>query len=339
MARKFLTNIDLSKNQIQNVVIHKLASAPTFPTEGQVYYNTTDERWYLRQNSVWKDVTGRLDDILTGTNAITILDNNDGTLTIDIADATQTNSGLMSSADKTKLDNSTDAATANTLVERDADGHAAFSALTVNDAPINPTDAVNKQYVDNLTAGGVNIVGSIDASTNPNYPAADRGDAYYVSVDGKIGGVSGEDVHVGDLIVAVNDNAGGDEATVGNDWIVMERNQEYATEETAGYIEIATQVEVDAGTDDQRAVTPAKLTTYVQAQFDGSKHSALIGDSVATSYVVNHQLGTQEVFVVLYDVSTFEEVETDVIHTDNDNITLQFTLPPALDSYRVVIHK
>ena len=137
MAKRFLTNIDLSKNEIQNVVIHKLATAPATPSEGQIYYNTSDGRYYLRQAATWKDVTGRLDDILTGTNAITITDNGDGTLTIDIANSNASNAGLMSSADKIKLDAATDAATPSTLVERDASGDASFNeiqaVLTVQD--------------------------------------------------------------------------------------------------------------------------------------------------------------------------------------------------------------
>lgn len=39
-----------------------------------------------------------------------------------------------------------------------------------------------------------------------------------------------------------------------------------ATETTAGIAEIATQTEVNAGTDDSRIVTPAKLAAYVSAQ-------------------------------------------------------------------------
>ncbi len=97
MAKRFLTSIDLSKNEIQNVVIHKLATAPASPNEGQIYYNTSEGRYYLRQSSTWKDVSGRIDDILTTTNAITITDNGDGTLSIDIANANGSNAGLMSS--------------------------------------------------------------------------------------------------------------------------------------------------------------------------------------------------------------------------------------------------
>lgn len=66
--------------------------------------------------------------------------------------------------------------------------------------------------------------GSTDASSNPNYPAADKGDTYYITVAGKIGGASGKSVEVGDAVVASADNAGGTEAGVGTSWFVLEHN-------------------------------------------------------------------------------------------------------------------
>lgn len=66
--------------------------------------------------------------------------------------------------------------------------------------------------------------GVIDCSTNPNYPAGSIGDAYFISVAGKIGGASGEAVEAGDMIVCNEDNAGGTEASVGTKWDAIQRN-------------------------------------------------------------------------------------------------------------------
>ena len=86
------------------------------------------------------------------------------------------------------------------------------------------TNAYTKTEVDNLVAGLLDFKGNQDCSTNPNYPSASKGDAYYCSVAGKIGGASGVTVAVGDLIVCSADNAGGDQASVGSSWFVLEKN-------------------------------------------------------------------------------------------------------------------
>lgn len=86
---------------------------------------------------------------------------------------------------------------------------------------------VDKDYVDGLlaTADALTYKGAIDASTNPNYPAADAGDVYKISVAGKIGGASGPNVEVGDMIICTADStASGDHATVGSSWNIIQTN-------------------------------------------------------------------------------------------------------------------
>ena len=60
----FLNNINLSKNELQNGVIHKLALPPANHVDGQVYYDTSDDILYVRAGGAWVnalsqgDVTG-----------------------------------------------------------------------------------------------------------------------------------------------------------------------------------------------------------------------------------------------------------------------------------------
>ncbi|MDC1188880.1 hypothetical protein N8089_03715 [Flavobacteriales bacterium] len=121
-------------------------------------------------------------------------------------------------------------------------------------------------YVADKVTGLWENKGTIDCSTNPNYPAALAGDAYTVSAGGKIGGASGEDVQEMDVIVCLVDNAGGDQASVGASWNVIQSNVSQATETIAGIIKVASQALVNGGTDDLSAITPLKLKTLLDSR-------------------------------------------------------------------------
>jgi hypothetical protein len=100
-------------------------------------------------------------------------------------------------------------------------------ALAANSSTRVPTQAAVKAYADQVVAATDAMVfkGVIDCSTNPNYPAADRGWTYKVSVAGKIGGASGVSVEVGDTAMCLTDGtASGNQATVGANWNIVQAN-------------------------------------------------------------------------------------------------------------------
>jgi hypothetical protein len=108
-------------------------------------------------------------------------------------------------------------------------------------------------------AGGIKIPLPIDCSANPNYPPADAGDSYLVTVGGKIGGASGLLVQAGDKIIAQQTNAGGNQATVGSAWYIIQGNIDLATTTTSGITRIATDTETNAGSENFAYVTPSTL--------------------------------------------------------------------------------
>lgn len=68
MARKFLVSIDLNKNELQNAVIQNLATAPSSPVQGQIYFNTGDGELYYYDGTQWVSVLNE-SEVLYGTLA------------------------------------------------------------------------------------------------------------------------------------------------------------------------------------------------------------------------------------------------------------------------------
>lgn len=111
-----------------------------------------------------------------------------------------------------------------------ANGYGVETVLTGSSVNLPRADAV-KTYVDNMITSGIAtndamiFKGAIDCSTNPNYPAADRGWTYKVSVAGKIGGASGPVVEVNDTLICTTDGtSAGNHATVGSNWTILQTN-------------------------------------------------------------------------------------------------------------------
>jgi hypothetical protein len=101
------------------------------------------------------------------------------------------------------------------------------AALTANsDTRIATQKAVRSYVAAYIAAQDVEIFkGSIDCSANPNFPAADAGHVYRVSIAGKIGGASGAVVEAGDRLECVVDgSASGTLAAVGANWVISQVN-------------------------------------------------------------------------------------------------------------------
>ena len=61
MARLFVTNIDLNKNELLNARIQNISSAPSNPVKGQIYYNTGDNILYFWNGTEWISTSGSLE--------------------------------------------------------------------------------------------------------------------------------------------------------------------------------------------------------------------------------------------------------------------------------------
>lgn len=108
-----------------------------------------------------------------------------------------------------------------------------------------------------------------------------------------------------------------------------------ASTSTQGIIQLATQTEVNTGTDANKGVTPATLAAYAGLI---KKFAANFGDGSATQYTITHNLGTLDVHVCVYRNSgAGDEVGCDVEHATTNTITLRLASAPSTNQFRVVV--
>jgi hypothetical protein len=401
MAKRFLTSIDLSKNQILNVALQNLATAPSAPVAGQIYFNTADVAIYFWDGTQWVNISGDITSVIAGlglvgggTGGAVTLDVNVDNATLEIDNTSDTvrvkdlgiSTGKIANDAITTVKIAANAVTLNKIqqiaalkllanvtngtanitevdIKTSIDGTAAHTNL--------PTTLAVKNYVDGLIVNLGNLEGGWSAAGGI-FPTGSgsgtrSGDYWYITTGGTI---DGEVFNVGDVIIANKDNAS---TTSKADWIRLESNRDQAsttvlglvtiatqtevntgtdtqkvvtpatlagrtaTEARSGIAEIATQAEVNAGTDDERIVTPLKLKTFLDANVGG--YAANVGNGTNTSFAVTHSLNTRDVSVSIYDNATLEEVFTDVVLTSTTVVTVIFATAPTTNAYRVVIKK
>lgn len=369
MAKKVLVNLDLSKNQILNVALQNLSSAPSSPVAGQIYYNTSDKAIYYWDGTQWVNVSGDISAVVAGagltgggTSGSVTLDVNVDNATIEVDNdivrvkdlgitTAKLNDGAVTTikigANQVTLAKLAQIAN-NTVIGNTSGGSATPSEVVIvtdlasASSVTLATSAAIKSYIDTTIGQLGNLEGGWDVSVWFSFPQATspatikKGDYWYATTAGLINTNTSTvvKINIGDVFIAKVDNA---QSVTEADWIILETNRDQATESVSGVAAIATQVETNAGTDDQKIVTPLKLKTYLDNRTGG--YAANIGDNMFNSFSVSHGLGTIDVIVMLKDNTTLEEVYADVVITDANTVTISFATAPATNAIRVVIKK
>lgn len=159
MATRFLTNLDLTQNQILNGTFEILGSDPSSNNfEGRMIYNSTEDTIKVYTGSAWRKMIHSVAAAGTHTDAITISESNGSvSITLNLADADS--AGLLSTTFYALLNNATSSNTNSTLALRDSNGRLQVSS------PSADLDAANKAYVDGARSG-LDVKASVKFATN-----------------------------------------------------------------------------------------------------------------------------------------------------------------------------
>lgn len=374
---KYLVNIDLNNNQLLNAVLQNLASNPASPPNGFIYYNTVTHKIMAYLNGVWVDITEiynhptftAINPTLSGAKVLASLQTNtEGhiisatTRVLTLADLGYTGdvnaNNYTHPLEGVDLGSALTGATVISDVNVNNKGHVTgfntrditasdIGAAVINDSVTNLINTWSSQkiqdeidIINNNITGALIYKGGYNASTNT--PALNgvttgigQGWTYTITASGTF---NGKAVQIGDMIIAETNNPAS-----ATDWTIVNKNIPDivdATDVDKGIIRIATQAEVNAGTDGLTAVTPATLLAFFNNQEIGSPGVAAdIGDGTSLIFNINHGLNSRNVLVEVFDTTTYETVITSVERTTINNVRIAVNQAPLTDAYRVVIKK
>jgi len=356
MSISYLNNIDLNKNELRNAAIHVLAANPANPAQGQIYFNSSDNKLLFYDGTNWIDASGDIKSVITSTpSTLSITDTTGPNPSIATVTAAITSGGtaLATGDDIHTFVNTqiglldiTFRGTANEIVINNSSSD--FSAGDGSTVTIGLPDDVT-------ITNDLNVGNDLDVTGN----AVIDGN---LTVSGTTTTVNSNTVNIGDSIITLNsDESGSPSQDAGievergssanrsliwdeseGDWKIQQDSGTYERIATYGdSVEDVTVTETGSSgltVTETLSGTDNRIKSYdVSLNFSDFTYKASIGGS--TSVAVTHNLGTKDVIVQLYDSLSGETVYAEVIRNTVNQVTVGFATAPAASQIRILIQK
>jgi len=374
MAIKYLSNISLEGNELQNVKIHPAGTAPANGAGG-LWYDTSTNKLMVNNGSAWYSVNGDIESLSSANTNVLTIGGTASAPTVDAVTAAIADGGTgLATADQiydfvTSQINAIPSETvtslafsANTLTYTDEDGNdtALDLSLYLDDTnlarltsgTIDNTTGVATFTRDDSTTFTIDMSAFLDGITVNNTLTSTSTTEGLSAAQGKvlkdlIDNLPDNDTQLTDAEIAamgyIKDYTPTEaEITAHEAALSIAYSQvtgvPSASTTVSGIIEIATNTEAKAGTDSSRAVTPLGMKQTIDQENDANRVNVLIGDATNTTLTATHNFGNAKCLISVTEVATGDEVYAQ-IEKDTNSIDLTFGTAPASNAYEVSILK
>jgi hypothetical protein len=371
MARKFTVSLDLNKNELLNARLQNLSSDPSSPVVGQIYYNTAQGEQRIWDGVQWiaggsvkfglasaRPAASKHGLLYVATDTQTLfLDNGSTWIQVsvnpqDLATAIQDHSDqttgvhgvsgdIVGTSDSQYLTNKTLGSNTTLDADLDADGNKIVNLAT----PIDSGDAANKSYVDSQIGGAqLTFYGTQD-----EVEVVQVGNDVTIGLPDNVtitGEITADSAHIlGSVQIDGDLNVNGNLNAINRTEINLEDNKIRLNTGFTGTPSADAGIIVERGDSLDAEILWNETQDQWTLTNDGSHYHAIarkyvsnVGDGTSTSFTVTHNLGTKDVTVQIYEVTgAGSQIEADVSHTSNSEVTVSFALAPSINEYRVVV--
>jgi len=358
-----LTNLDMAKNQLLNVVAQNLAAAPSSPVEGQFYYYTTDDKLYYRNASAWVAIEASAGSYTLPIATAALLGGvKDGTgLTIDAGGIISVDYGAVGGTAvqgndaRVSADQAAGTASIRTIGTGALQAAAGNHTHTAYSLPI-ATDVVLGGVKDGATIT-IDGTGVLSVNYGSAVNTAVQGNDTRVVADQAAGTASirtlgtgaaqaaaGNHTHTsfGNLTVT-NLTVTGTTTSINTTELAIADNKMVLNSDVTGAPTEDAGVEIERGTLTNVSLLWNETSDLWTATNDGTnfapiarKYSVAIG--AATSVVVTHNLNTRDIVATIRRTATpWDLVHADIEFTSVNTCTVYFAVAPAAGEYTITL--